>query len=72
MNKVVKCINETCGQHFMHTEIDTKCPFCHTEYVEVNEVAEKESQEAKIQSAQSEKKAPIKIKKESFKIWKDS
>ncbi len=35
MEKVVKC--NKCGQYFMHTEKATKCPFCKTEYVEVEE-----------------------------------
>ena len=35
MEKVVKC--HGCGQYFMHTEKDKKCPFCHTVYSEVEE-----------------------------------
>lgn len=59
MNSVVKCKNDKCEQYFMHTEKDTKCPFCYTEYGEVEEKAK-------------EKKETTKTRKESFKIWKDS
>ena len=34
-HKVVKC--NRCGQYFMLTEQAKKCPFCKTEYVEVEE-----------------------------------
>ena len=63
MNKVVKC--RKCGQHFMHTEKNTKCPFCHTEYGDV---------EGKLKdlSAQTRKNGTTKTQKESFKIWRDS
>lgn len=57
---VVKC--NKCGQYFNHTKEDTKCPFCHTEYVEVEEDTEKTK----------EKKEATKTRKESFKIWKNS
>ncbi len=60
MDKVVKCTNEQCGQHFMHTETDTACPFCHTPYVEV------------VVESPKERKVPVKHQKESFKMWKES
>ena len=58
MEKVVKC--NRCGQYFMHTEKALKCPFCHTEYVEVEE---KET---------NKKKGSEKTQKESFKVWKNN
>lgn len=56
MKKVVKC--NGCGQYFMRTEINIKCPFCHTEYSEVEEKAKN-------------KKGTAKTRKEFFKVWKD-
>lgn len=55
-DKVVKC--NRCVQHFMHTEKTTKCPFCATEYVDVEDKA-------------NNKKWSTKTEKKSFKIWKD-
>lgn len=55
MEQVVKC--SACGQHFMHTEVDTKCPFCHAEYVEV------------VKEKIVPKKLVVKTRKESFKMW---
>ena len=63
MDKIVKC--NRCGQYFMHTTKDTKCPFCHTEYVEV---AKKED-ESKF--GDKHKKETTKTQKKSFKIWKN-
>ena len=65
MNRVVKCKNNQCEQHFMHTEKSTKCPFCRTEYGEEEKPKEKEVVDIE------EKKEAKKTKKESFKIWKD-
>lgn len=63
MDRVVKCNNEQCGLHFMHTQTDTECPFCHTEYSAV--------EEKKVEVRPKERKVPVKTEKESFKIWKD-
>ncbi|OHB08871.1 MAG: hypothetical protein A3I19_01035 [Candidatus Zambryskibacteria bacterium RIFCSPLOWO2_02_FULL_38_13] len=71
MNKVVKCKNDKCGQHFMHTEKNTKCPFCHTEYGEAEEkptVEEKSVNEEKPKA----RKVAVKTQKDSFKIWRNS
>lgn len=57
MGKVVKC--NGCGQYFMHTEKELKCPFCHTKYSEVEEKAE-------------DKKGTTKTEKKSLKIWKNN
>jgi len=57
MEKIVKCNSGQCGQYFMQTKKDMQCPFCHTEYVEVEEKTKK-------------KKEVTKTQKESFKIWK--
>ena len=64
MDKVVKCISDKCGQYFMHTEKNTKCPFCHTEYAETAGEKTKEKP--------MEKKVVAKTQKDSFKIWKDN
>jgi Zn finger protein HypA/HybF involved in hydrogenase expression len=58
MEKVVKCNNDRCGQHFMHTVKATKCPFCHTEYVEIAEGDKKKKGSAKTPPP-----------KDSFKMW---
>jgi len=55
--KVVKCKRSQCGLYFTHTEKDTKCPFCKTEYGKAEEKVE-------------EKKEATKTQKKSFKIWK--
>lgn len=55
--KVVKC--GQCDKYFGHSETNTKCPFCHTEY------------EEKIAEKPREKKLTVKTQKESFKIWKE-
>ena len=60
MEKVVKC--NKCGQYFMHTEKNIKCPFCHTEYGKT--VGEKTKEKPK------EKKLVVKTQKNSFKIRK--
>jgi len=62
MNTVVKCKNKKCAQYFMHTGKNTKCPFCYTEYGEV----EKETKDL---SAQAEKKGTTLTQKSSFKMW---
>lgn len=59
--KVVKC--NKCEKYFGHTEKDTKCPFCHSEYVIVEE---KSGEKPKA------KKLIMKTQKESFKIWGDN
>lgn len=61
--KVVKC--NKCALYFMHTEKDTKCPFCHTQYGGVKVKAEE-----KTEDKPKEKKEVKKTQKESFKIWK--
>lgn len=53
----------------MHTEKDTKCPFCKTEY---GEVGEETKEKPKDLPAQAWKKPAIKPQKKSFKIWKDN
>ncbi len=57
---VVKC--KKCGQYFTLTEQDTKCRFCKTEYVEVEE-------KPKVEEKPIEKKETKKARKEPFKIW---
>lgn len=57
--KVVKCRNKKCGLYFGHSEKNTKCPFCHTEYDKAEEKPE-------------EKKEATKTQKYSFKKWKDN
>lgn len=54
-NKVVKCKNSQCKLFFRYTEKDTKCPFCKTEYLKVEEKPK-------------EKKLTVKTQKDSFKI----
>lgn len=57
-NKVVKC--NGCGQYFMRAEKNIKyCPFCKTEYVEVEEKA-------------NEKKEATRTQKKPSKIWKNN
>lgn len=65
--KVVKCKNDKCGLHFGYSEKQTKCPFCHTEYI-YNKVKEKSADEEK----PTVQKGTAKTQKESFKMWKDS
>ncbi len=60
---VVKC--GTCDNHFGHSEIKTKCPFCKAEYVEVKE-------KPKDLPAQAGRKVPVKTQKESFKMWENN
>ena len=69
-NKVVKCNRSQCGQYFMHTEKNTKCPFCHTEYGET--VEEKTASSTEASAAKKEKKGTTKTQKDSFKIWKNN
>ena len=45
----------------MLTEVDTRCPFCHTPYAVAVE---------KFEVKLKERKIPVKSQKESFKIWK--
>ena len=69
MEKVVKCINSYCGQYFMYTEKDTKCPFCYTVYVDGGK---NNTPHLHIGGLDKEKKEPPKtLKKESFKVWKN-
>ena len=63
MNKVVKCKNKKCEQYFMHTKENTKCPFCYTEYGEV----EKETKDPSTPFGAG-KKVAAKTKKDSFKM----
>lgn len=58
---VVKC--HKCDKYFNHTEQDTKCPFCHTEYSQDEEKTKKKPKERKV---------VVKTQKESFKIWKNN
>jgi len=60
-DKVVKCNEDKCGQHFMLTKKVTECPFCHTVYSEVKEKAEEKV---------NKKKLTVKTGNESFKISK--
>ena len=60
----------------MHTEKNTKCPFCHTEY---GEVIEKEIKDPSTSLDKTQdkplgagKKWPTKTQKASFKTWRDS
>ncbi len=57
---VVKC--KKCDQYFTLTEQDTKCRFCKTEYVEVEE-------KPKVAETPIETKEAKKARKEPFKIW---
>ena len=70
MDRVVKCINDQCKLHFMYTKEDKHCPFCHTEYGEVEPVVEPvvEVDEEK----PKEKKKITKNQRDSFKLWQDS
>jgi hypothetical protein len=52
--KSVRCGG--CMKYFIHTKKDTKCPFCHTEYVEKTEKP-------------TDKKVAAKTQKGSFKMW---
>ncbi|MFA4871627.1 MAG: hypothetical protein WC610_01000 [Patescibacteria group bacterium] len=72
MEKVVKC--RGCGQYFMHTEKAIKCPFCHTEYGEVEEKVEEKKGTAKTQVEEKakDKKGVAKTRKGFFKIRKDN
>lgn len=54
----------------MHTEKDTACPFCHTEYDKTEEKT-KDLPAMPVHAEQTEKKGSTKTRKESFKIWKD-
>ena len=67
MEKVVKCRNKKCGLYFGHSEKNTKCPFCKTEY---DKAEEKPASSAEASAAKKEKKLTVKIQKDSFKIWK--
>lgn len=79
--KVVKCIS--CDKFFGYAEDNKNCPFCNTEYGEVERKetedlsmqSEKEvvgvEEKTKTSSAQAGKKVVIKSPKDSFKIWKD-
>lgn len=60
MNTVVKC--NKCSQHFMHTDVDKKCPFCATLYEKEVPVKIKVTTETKNNSKNASK--------ESFKVWK--
>lgn len=73
MDRVVKCKNSQCEQHFMHTKEATACPFCHTKYGEVEEkttekatvnVEEKPKKEEKIK----DKEDTATTQKGAFKI----
>lgn len=67
VEKVVKC--KKCDLYFGHSEKNTKCPFCHTVY---NEVEKKASAQGGSASGEKEKKWTAKTRKKSFKIWKDN
>lgn len=54
--KVVKC--NKCNSFFGYTKERTKCPFCHTEYREVEE------------KNKTTRVLPVKTVKDSFKMWK--
>lgn len=69
MEKVVKCTNGQCGQHFMHTEKALKCPFCKTEYIEVEE---KTASSAGASAAKKEKKGLQKLKRNLLKFGKNN
>lgn len=60
---VVKC--RSCEKFFGFSKTNSHCPFCQTNYGEI-EVSEIDSTPIKI------KKIPVKEKKESFKISKDN
>jgi endogenous inhibitor of DNA gyrase (YacG/DUF329 family) len=63
--KVVKCIS--CDKYFGHGEDNKNCPFCNTEYTEVEEKP-KESKDlhATVQTGHAGRKVPVKTQKESF------
>ena len=58
MEKVVKC--DYCYKYFGYSETNTKCPFCHVEYIKIIEVEAKEV---------SKKKENSKTSRQSFKTW---
>ena len=81
MEKVVKC--SQCQQYFGHSEKNTKCPFCKTEYGKAAALGEgeprPESGWEEKPSAQGgsalggkEKKEATKTQKKIFKSWKDN
>ncbi len=70
MDRVVKCKSDQCAQYFMYTKEDTKCPFCHTEYSEVEEKIQVEYSEAEENTQEEDE--DVKTEKESFKIWKSN
>lgn len=57
---VVKC--KTCDKFFGYTKEYSKCRFCNAQYGESQEEVKEESKE---------KKVPLKVKKDSFKMWTD-
>lgn len=79
-NKVVKC--KGCGQYFTREGKNIKyCPFCKTEYIEVQEKTASSAEASDFakastykSAAKKDKKWTTKTQKESFKIWgkKDS
>ena len=69
MDKVVKCM--ACGQHFMHSKMVIKCPFCRTEYVKPEGKAFEEKTKDKKEEKEEEKKDAVRTPKKSFHIWKE-
>lgn len=67
VEKVVKC--KKCDLYFGHSEKNTKCPFCHTEY---GRVEEKTASFAEASAAKKDKKGDTKTQKNSFKIWNNN
>ena len=47
MEKVVKCRNKKCGLYFGHSEKNTKCPFCKTEYDKAEEKPKEKKEDTK-------------------------
>ena len=63
MGRVVKC--NGCGQYFMHTVQDKKCPFCRNKY---REVEEKTSAQGGFASDGKDKKGMAKTVKKYLNI----
>jgi len=66
MNKVVKCKNVKCAQYFTHTEKNTKCPFCYTEFGEVEEETKDLSAPASPELKRGEQTRKKEVKKIKF------
>lgn len=72
--KVVKCA--PCDKYFGYAEDNKNCPFCHTEYSEITEMADAgetaELETKDLHEGGQGKKEASKTQKKSFKMWKDA